>query len=115
MKAILPLLLLASALPAVAGDWRQFRGPHGNGVADESNLPASLSDRNIAWKIDLPGRGLSSPIIVGERVFVTASSGPGQQRLHLICFNAADGSKRWERQLWATGSKPPSHRRNRCG
>ena len=51
----------------------------------------------------MPGEGISSPIIIGDRVFVTCSSGLKQQRLHVICFNAADGSKRWERQFWATG------------
>jgi outer membrane protein assembly factor BamB len=86
-----------------AGDWRQFRGPHGNGVADETGVPAVLNDENIAWKTDLPGRGLSSPIIVGERLFVTASSGAKQERLHVICFDAGTGEKRWERQFWATG------------
>lgn len=104
MKRLLSsLALLSLAVSIPAGDWRQFRGPHGNGIADESGLPAELSPQSIAWKINLPGRGLSSPIIVGDRVFVTASSGPKQQRLHVICFNAADGSKRWERQFWATG------------
>jgi outer membrane protein assembly factor BamB len=103
MKALPAALLLALAFPVAAGDWRQFRGPHGNGVAEESNLPAALSERNLAWKINLPGRGLSSPIIVGDRIFVTASSGPRQQRLHVLCFNATDGAKRWERQFWATG------------
>ena len=87
-----------------AADWRQFRGPDGNGVAAEVGLPTHLEDaKSLAWKADLPGRGLSSPIIVGDRVFVTCSSGARQQRLHVICFNAADGSKRWERQFWATG------------
>lgn len=87
-----------------ATDWRQFRGPSSNGVSDETGLPISLdAGKSIAWKVNLPGRGLSSPIIVGDRVFVTCSSGPKQQRLHVICFNAADGSQRWERQFWATG------------
>ncbi len=91
-------------LQANAGDWRQFRGPESSGVSDESNLPAQLDSRtNIAWKIALPGRGISSPIIVGDRVFVTCSSGAQQDRLHVICFNTGDGSKRWERQFWATG------------
>jgi len=87
-----------------AGDWRQFRGPNGNGVADESGVPTNFREGDaISWKASLPGRGLSSPIIVGQRVFVTCSSGLNQQRLHVICFNAADGLKRWERQFWATG------------
>lgn len=93
--------ILASELHA--GDWRQFRGPNG-GVAADTNLPVALdAHKAIAWKADLPGRGLSSPIIVGDRIFVTCSSGPRQDRLHVICFNAGDGSKRWERQFWATG------------
>ena len=99
-------LLLAALLThsATAADWRQFRGPHGNGVADDP-APALTADAaaSIAWKSNLPGRGLSSPIIVGNRVFVTCASGPRFERLHVICFNAADGTKRWERQFWSTG------------
>jgi outer membrane protein assembly factor BamB len=100
------LIALATALAthAHAGDWRQFRGPLGNGVSDDAAVPAKLDGpSSIAWQADLPGRGLSSPIIVGERVFVTCSSGPRQERLHVICLNAKDGTKRWERQFWSTG------------
>ncbi|HXG49034.1 MAG TPA: PQQ-binding-like beta-propeller repeat protein, partial [Methylomirabilota bacterium] len=83
---------------------RQFRGPAGNGVATEAALPTALdAARHIAWEIDLPGRGLSSPIIVGDRIFVTCASGPRQDRLHVLCFRAADGARLWERQFWATG------------
>jgi len=97
------LLLLADAT-LHAGDWPQFRVPSGNGISDEAGLPTVLdANKELAWKIDLPGRGLSSPIVVGERVFVTCSSGLKQQRLHVICFRTTDGSKLWERQFWATG------------
>ena len=103
LRLTLAALCLA-AVPLPAADWPQFRGPHGNGVADETDTPAVLNaPKSIAWTADLPGRGLSSPIIVGDRVFVTCSSGPQQERLHVLCFNASDGSKRWERQFWATG------------
>jgi outer membrane protein assembly factor BamB len=97
------LILLAGGA-AQAADWPQFRGPLGNGVSDEITVPTLLdTNKDLAWKADLPGRGLSSPIIIGDRVFVTCASGPKQQRLHVICFNAANGSKIWERQFWATG------------
>ena len=99
--ALIALCLAAARLPAA--DWMQFRGPHGNGVSDETGAPAALDAKSIAWTADLPGRGLSSPIIIGDRVIVTCSSGPRQERLHVLCFNAADGAKRWERQFWATG------------
>src|SRR5437870_4081603 len=68
--------------PAYAGDWTQFRGPNGSGVADETDVPVRWSaDQNVLWKADLPGRGLSSPIIAGDRVFVTAATGYLQKRL----------------------------------
>ncbi len=99
------LLSLATAMcgPATGGDWRQWRGPLGNGVATDAKLPSRLDADSVTWAIDLPGRGLSSPIIVGDRVFVTATSGAKQDRLHVLCFNVGDGSLRWERQFWATG------------
>ncbi|HXI50426.1 MAG TPA: PQQ-binding-like beta-propeller repeat protein [Candidatus Saccharimonadales bacterium] len=103
MKSPALLLGLLLSFTAAAADWPQFRGPNGNGVVDDASLPTQLSPKSVAWAADLPGRGLSSPIIVGDRIFVTCSSGPKQQRLHILCFNAADGTKRWERQFWATG------------
>jgi len=97
-------LLLAGCAAVQAGDWPHFRGPFCNGISDEAGLPSVLdANKELAWKSELPGRGLSSPIVVGDRVFVTCSSGLKQQRLHVICFRTTDGSKLWERQFWATG------------
>lgn len=97
------MLVLASsslAFSCHAADWLQFRGPDGGAVASEGQIPKTLK---IDWSAELPGRGLSCPIVVGDKVFVTCASGPSQERLHLFCFKAADGSKIWERQLKATG------------
>ena len=105
----LPHLLSALALTivlhgrATADDWTQFRGAGGDGVSTTSKLPAKIDAQSVVWTADLPGRGVSSPIIVGERVFVTATSGPKHGRLHILCYNLRDGSLRWERQFWATG------------
>jgi outer membrane protein assembly factor BamB len=96
------LTVLASSV--VAGDWRQFRGNNTDGVADDTPIPTEWSaEKNIAWKVPLEGRGLSCPIVVGDRVFITSCSGYRQDRLHVICFSAKDGSTLWERQFWATG------------
>jgi outer membrane protein assembly factor BamB len=101
---LMAFLLLATPAPLRAADWPQFRGPAANCVSLESNLPSNLiAKSNIAWQVDLPAEGLSSPIIIGDRVFVTCAGGNRQQTLHVICYNAADGSKRWERRFWATG------------
>ncbi len=104
MKTNWPFLGLAlvAMLCCTGADWRQFRGNLVNGVCEDA-LPESISGDSIVWKVELEGRGLSSPIIVGERVFVSASSGFDQDRLHLTCFDAAAGKELWQRQFWATG------------
>lgn len=100
MKSLSLLVFSAFSITALAGDWPQFRGPESTGTAADAVIP---SKPKIDWSIPLPGRGLASPIVVGSKVFVTCSSGPKQERLHLICFSVADGKKLWERQLRATG------------
>ena len=67
--------LAGSAIGVFPGDWTGFRGPLGNGVSDEVGLPVKLSaEKHIAWKTVLSGKGLSSPLVVGNRVFVTAKN-----------------------------------------
>lgn len=98
----MPLLLAAIAI-SLGADWRQFRGTENRSVG-ETSVPVQLdSEQCVAWKSPLPGTGPSSPIVVNDRVFVTAASGPKQDRLHVLAFSAASGQKLWERQLWATG------------
>jgi outer membrane protein assembly factor BamB len=59
-------------------EWPQFRGPSGSGIADASQLPERWSKtENVAWSIDVPGRGWSSPIVWRDRVFVTSAISPG--------------------------------------
>ena len=101
MKKISMCVLMCLAVGAAKADWLQFRGPNAAAVSTEAKVPAA--EVKIAWAADLPGRGLSAPIVVGDKIFVTCASGPGQETLHVFCFNAADGSKRWERALRSTG------------
>ncbi|MDZ4286926.1 MAG: PQQ-binding-like beta-propeller repeat protein, partial [Prosthecobacter sp.] len=84
-----------------AASWLQFRGPNASSVSTENPPPGP--QLAVAWSTDLPGRGLSSPIVVGDNVFVTCASGPDQANLHVFCFNAADGKQRWQRVMKATG------------
>lgn len=97
-----------SCVVATASDWPRFRGPNGSGIcADTEPLPAKWSaDENLQWKTELPGAGVSCPIVVGERVFVTCYSGYGLDRRdvgemrdlkrHLVCVNRADGKILWK-------------------
>jgi outer membrane protein assembly factor BamB len=90
----------------VYGDWNRFRGPNGTGVAD-GTAPTSWSEsENIKWKTPLPGSGVSSPIVVGDKVFVTCYTGYGiiggelgsmdKLARHLLCINAKSGELMWQ-------------------
>ena len=73
------LTLLALALPAcgnppAVANWPQWRGPESQGVSSESNLPSEwTATKNIVWKTPIPGRGHSSPIVWGNKLFVTTA------------------------------------------
>src|SRR5438128_1064737 len=76
------LAFLALLAPAARGEnWPQWRGPLGTGVSSEKGLPTEWSlNQNIAWKAQLGGLGVSSPVVWGERVFVTYQTGAGALR-----------------------------------
>jgi outer membrane protein assembly factor BamB len=96
----LALLLLPTAycpLPTHASDWPRFRGPNGSGVAPSANTPAKFTDKDLAWKIPLPGIGHSSPVIVADKVFITCAE-PGSAKRFLICVGLADGKELWRRE-----------------
>jgi outer membrane protein assembly factor BamB len=102
-KCVAVLVVGVLVLAAGGADWTQFRGPRSDGLAGGGAVPSPLGLDKPAWRADLPGRGVSGPIVVGGRVFVTASSGPGQDHLHVLAFDARDGKKLWQRTFWATG------------
>lgn len=105
-QPLIGLLIVFSSSALIADDWRQFRGTQQSSVAAEAKLPTTWNIKdgtNVAWSAELPGRGPSSPILVAGKVIVTASSGAAQDRLHVLCFDAASGKQLWHRQFWATG------------
>jgi outer membrane protein assembly factor BamB len=101
--SIMSLMAVAGAAAAARADWLEFLGPRGSGVVPDAIRRTWSPTEGIAWKVALPGKGASSPIVVGDLVVVTASSGARQDRLHVIAHDAATGERRWERIFWATG------------
>lgn len=105
LKFLAISLLLLLPLTALA-DWPQFRGANSQSNAGEMQLPVEWSvetGKNIAWTADLPGTGVSSPIVVDGKVIVTAASGPNRDRLQVLAFDQTTGKPVWQRQMWATG------------
>jgi outer membrane protein assembly factor BamB len=104
-------LLLPMAAGARAGNWPMFRGPDGNGISAEKGLPLKWGpDRNVRWKAALPAPGNSSPVVSGDRVFVTCPSDGGKDR-NLFCFDRHSGKQLWVRTV-AGSAKEPSHATN---
>ena len=96
---VLLLSLVFLATKARADNWPAWRGPHSTGVSDEKNLPLTWSaTQNIRWKVSLPGPGNSTPIVWGERVFLTQAL-DGSKRRAIIAFNRADGKKLWQQEV----------------
>ncbi len=101
-----------------AADWPQFRGPQGRGFSSGQSAPTKWGpDENVVWKAALPGPGSSSPIAVGNRIFVTCYSGYGLDpdnpgnidnlTRHLVCIEAPSGRLLWQKSLAAELPEQP--------
>jgi len=77
MRMLPAAAILLVATSGAAEDWPQWRGPHGTGISTETALPARWAAQDVAWKARLGGLGISSPIVVAGRVFVTSQAGRG--------------------------------------
>src|SRR5689334_220230 len=88
----LAVLLVSSAATSIdASDWPRFRGPNGSGVSLDRGVPTELGEnKNLLWKVAIPGSGNSSPIASGGKVFLQTATPDGTRRL-LLCLDLLDG------------------------
>ena len=135
-------LLIVSSLTTVgsAANWPQWRGPDGSGISNEKNLPSEWTPtKNIKWKTPINGRGHSSPIVWGNRVFVTTAvegelvpgakavkhTSDGKEFLHpdsvgadrkhqfkVIALNGESGKILWEAVAWEGTPYDNRHRKS---
>lgn len=117
-SAVVLVLVIFSSL-APGADWLRFRGPNGSGVAAEGTSPPVewSPTQNVKWKLDIPGAGVSSPIVVDGRVFITCYSGYGVSRdnpgniadltRHLLCVDAENGEIKWQKSVPSTATEDP--------
>jgi outer membrane protein assembly factor BamB len=90
-------LLFVTFVIARADNWPQWRGPSLNGVSNEKNLPVKwTADENVAWKVPMPDRSGSTPIIWRDRIFLNVADGDS---LFLWCLNKTNGEVVWKKPL----------------
>ena len=101
------LMAWACGGPVAAENWPQFRGPTGQGISGEKNLPTHWDGvSNVLWKTTIPGEGWSSPIVWDQRVFVTAATQKGTA-CRVLCLDSSNGRVLWDREAFqqVTGRK----------
>ena len=85
-----------------AENWPQWRGPKLNGISEETDLPVTWSEtKNVAWRVPLPGPAGSTPVVWGDRIFLTSAEGKGTS---LLCFKT-EGKQLWKRKLGISNKK----------
>ena len=92
------IVLLIAVVPNLcpAENWGSWRGPTSNGISNEKDLPITWSkDKNVAWRIALPGPAGATPVVWGDRIFLTSIDG---EDLLLLCFGT-DGKEQWRRTI----------------
>jgi outer membrane protein assembly factor BamB len=95
-------IVRAQSSESLDDHWPQWRGPHLNGAAIHANTPAEWGEgKNIKWKVATPGKGHSTPIIWGNKIFITAAvpEAPGSESLNydVLCYSRADGKLLWQK------------------
>lgn len=89
----------------VAGqEWTRFRGPNGSGQSDDAGIPTSWIPEDYNWRVKLPGIGHSSPVIWGDRVFVTCTLEEDATQI-ICCLDTSDGGLIWDRRFESTPYK----------
>ena len=98
-----------AAHAAQAQEWPRFRGPNGAGQSEATTIPAAWAPQDHLWKVELPGKGNSSPVLWGQHLFLT-SANPDDGTRHVLCFRARDGRLLWQRDFRSTPH--PLHQQN---
>lgn len=94
LRSLLVLVTLICFSAGEAQEWTRFRGPDGTGIGRMTGLKSQLSEADYAWSVKLDGLGHSSPVLWGEKLFLTIAAADGTKR-RVECYDAASGKKNW--------------------
>jgi outer membrane protein assembly factor BamB len=115
LRALPPILILVLACGlARAENWPAWRGPQGTGLSTDKEIPTKWSDKeNVLWRVPLPDPGNSSPVVWGDRVFITQAVEKDHRRT-LMCFGRADGKLLWKSGVTYADHEPTNAQNPYC-
>ena len=105
--SLVVVLLCGRVVAAAEGDWPGWRGPLCDGHSTESSVPVQWDEKAIVWRTELPGEGQSSPVIAGDRIFLTTALEAGKKRV-VLCVDRRNGKIVWQETVW-TGTPEKTH------
>ena len=109
---ILSLFLFSSSLVIAQENWPQFRGPDGDGMAPDADIPMTWSEEeNVAWKTEIHGLGWSSPVIFGQQVWLTTATPDGKE-LSVLCLDKDSGKILHDEKLFDIAEPQFAHKFN---
>jgi outer membrane protein assembly factor BamB len=101
------VLFLASMAQGPGQEWTRFRGPNGSGLSAAKTIPTKWTEQDFNWKIALPGAGHSSPVLWGDKIFLTTGDDHTNQ-LWVLCISASQGRILWQKAF----ALKPYHKNN---
>jgi outer membrane protein assembly factor BamB len=95
-RTVAVLLFLSGLREGTSQEWTRFRGPNGSGISSAKTIPTKWTDADFNWKTALPGAGHSSPVVWGDRIFLTTGDDQAQ-KVWLMCIGVSDGHVLWQK------------------
>ncbi len=109
LASLLFFTQMSLAQTAGQANWYQFRGPHGNGTAPGQHPPTTWStDENIRWKTEIHGRGWSSPVVLGDEIWLTTAARDGKQQ-YAVCVDLATGKIKHDKLIFENAEVQKDH------
>ncbi|MHB1034364.1 MAG: outer membrane protein assembly factor BamB family protein [Pirellulales bacterium] len=111
-KSLPPLASDPAEAPGASPHWPGWRGVNASGISPSNRLPLEWSDtEGFRWKVEVPGEGYSSPVVWGDRIFLTSAVGDSEpKKLVVLCFDRADGRLVWQAE--AGEASGATHKKN---
>ena len=105
LKVFLAAFIILLASVSQGQEWTRYRGPNGQGISQAKTIPVKWTEKDYNWKVNLPGGGHSSPVVWGDKVFITSGD---QKTDHgfLLALRVSDGEILWQKQYSLTPYRP---------